>query len=58
MDTDITFYNVLITIRAENAKEAYKKLCDLLNDPDVEYCTSTFTDLVNDEENSTEVLFP
>ena len=53
---DIIFNNVQIGISANNAKEAYAKLCKMLHVSGVEYQTDTYS--IGDEERSTEELFP
>lgn len=39
----VTFHEVEIFIEAETPREAYEKLCKLLNDDDVEYDTNTYS---------------
>lgn len=66
-----TFHNVEITVQAEDAKEAYKILCDAIavalvdNKGIVEYTTDTYSECNVDVEDGfdstdrdTEELFP
>ena len=56
---ETTFWHVAITIKAESAKKAYAKLCNLLEGEGIEYETDTFTteeDTENDRD--TTELFP
>lgn len=58
---ETTFFNVIITVSAKTPQDAYTKLCELLNDPDVEYTTDTFKTYVDgqtSEKISTEKLWP
>lgn len=57
---ETTFHNILITITSD-PKEAYRKLCELLHAPGVEYTTDTYTTYDGEEATdaaSTEDLFP
>ena len=58
---ETTFFNVMITISAKTPQDAYTKLCELLNDRNVEYTTDTFKTHIaglTSEKISTEKLWP
>ena len=58
---ETTFFNVIITVSAKTPQDAYTKLSELLNDPDVEYTTDTFKTYVDGQPSkkiSTEKLWP
>ncbi len=59
----VTFLNVTISVEADDATEAYNKLCNALsNEPKLEYITDRFITDTNDnfdeQERSTTELMP
>jgi hypothetical protein len=56
--TYYTFHNVTVSIRAENGKQAYTKLCDMLvQNNDGDWYTDTFSE-EDSQPRSTRELFP
>lgn len=52
-----TFFNLTASVRAEDGKEAYTKLCDVLDKLDGDWHSSTYSE-DDGEEKTTEELFP
>jgi len=59
---DVTFYNVTITVSADDAPGAYAALCTALGTIDCDWMTTTFTTTSDDgaesEHTETDVLWP
>ena len=62
MINDLYIQNITIAVSADNAKDAYSKLCIAIgpsnNNGIVEYETDTFDSEEDEMERSTEILMP
>lgn len=57
MSKEFTFHNVTIFLSANNAKDAYRKLCDTLAIGTTDWVTDVYSEGDSEETESTEKLF-
>lgn len=55
MSTITHFHGVLITIKADSHSAAYRKLCQILEVPGVEYSTDTYNETGGEEKSTMEL---